>query len=196
LAPIAFSSPVRCCAATACAAFLQVLEIEQLCPSGRNSSFDQLRPSQVEVCHEELSKVLESFSKSRRGMIGTAQLTHLQMLKLIGGGEGVKMPAMDHAIRKRLNWWTKARSAVRHILHGEQKLTSQDERDIELGYLKYCADLIEAHRHEDEQHLATIRSSLEYLQSVDPDFHRPAIEALGQLADRLRNIAVKTGTGD
>lgn len=118
-------------------------------------------------------------------MINVA-LSHIEMLDKIGGGVGVKMLAKDHKIRKRLKWHDKAKSAIRHILNGEQTLSGQDERDIELGFLTYCADLIEAHRDEDQKMLETIRSSLEYLQAADADFHRPAIEALGAFADRLR----------
>lgn len=116
----------------------------------------------------------------------SATLSYIEMLDKIGGGDGVKMLAKDHLIRKRLGWKDKAKTAIRHILNGEQTLSGQDERDIELGYLNYCADLIEAHQDEDRKMLETIRSSLEYLQAADADFHRPAIEALGAVADRLR----------
>lgn len=119
-------------------------------------------------------------------------LTHIEMLDKIGGGPAVKQSAKEWAIRCALNWHTKARSAVRHMLAGERKMSAQEEWDIELGYLKHCAHLIEAHRDEDRKLFATIRSSLEYLENADPEFHRPAIEALGELADTLRGVVGET----
>lgn len=137
---------------------------------------------------------MEKFSMKRRRM--NSAVTHQQMLDRIGGGPAVKFTAKDWAIRCALSWHSKARSSIRHLLNGEQKFTAQEERDVELGYLKHCADMIEGHRNADKQLFATIRSSLEYLERADPDFHRPAIQALGELADRLRGVAGEGRTED
>lgn len=112
-------------------------------------------------------------------------LTHIEKLDRIGGGEKVKFAAKDWAIRVRLKWHDKARSAIRHILNGEQKLSGQDERDIDLGFMKHCAAQIERHRDEDRQLLETIRSTAEYLENADPQFHGPTLEALREIAHRL-----------
>lgn len=129
--------------------------------------------------------------KKGRPMIG--ELTHIQMLGKIGGGEGPKFQAKDWEIRKRLNWHDKAKSAIRHLLAGERKFSPQEERDVEAGFMRFCADEIRRHHDEDREYLAQIRSSIEHLERIDPDFHRPAIQALGELADCLRSVAGEAG---
>jgi hypothetical protein len=113
-------------------------------------------------------------------------VTHIEMLEKLGGDR--KAEALDWHLRCLLNWHTKAKSAIRHILYGEQTLTAQDERDIEAAYIRFHADQIEANREEDRSHYATLGAVLQYLETVDPEFHRPAIEALRDVADRLGNM--------
>jgi hypothetical protein len=134
---------------------------------------------------QEFSRTMEK--SSRPGPKMFVGVTHAEMLEQIA--EGRKAEARDWHLRCKLNWHEKAKSFVRHVWYGEQELSAQDERDIELAYIRYHADQIEANRAEDRRLFATIRSSLEYLESADPEFHRPAIEALGELADRLRGVA-------
>jgi hypothetical protein len=123
-------------------------------------------------------------------------LTHREMLDKIGGDEKLPAKAREWSIRKALNWHTKAKSAIRHLLAGEQKFSPQEERDVEAGFMRFCADQIRRHHEEDRQYLATIRSSIDRLESIDPDFHRPAIQALGELADCLRGVAGEAGGED
>ena len=117
------------------------------------------------------------------------ELTHREMLDKIGGGEAVKATAKDWNIRCALSWHEKAKSAIRHLLAGEQKFTPQDERDVEAGFMRFCADQIRRHNEQDREYLATIKSSIARLENIDPDFHRPAIQALGELADCLGSVA-------
>lgn len=119
-------------------------------------------------------------------------LTHQEMLAKIASGEK-KFAAKDWRIRKALNWHAKAKSAVRHLLAGEQTFSPQEERDVEAAFLQFCADQIRRHHEEDRQYIATIKSSIQHLENIDPDFHRPAIQALGELADCLRGVAGKAG---
>lgn len=121
-------------------------------------------------------------------------VTHIEMLEELGGGR--KAEARDWHLRCLLGWHKKARTALRHILNGEQKLSAQDERDIEAAFIRFHADQIEANREEDRQHYATLRSALEYLEKADPDFHRPAIEALRDVAGRLGNLVDQGGAED
>lgn len=123
-------------------------------------------------------------------------LTHSQMLDKIGGGDGPKLPAKEWNIRKALSWHDKAKSAIRHLLAGEQKFSPQEQRDVEAGFMRFCADQIRRHHEQDQQYLATIKSSIERLETIDPDFHRPAIQALGELADTLGRLAGSSGKQD
>lgn len=135
---------------------------------------------------------MEKFSKPGRKMF--VGVTHVEMLAELGGD--TKGEAKDWRLRHRLGWHAKAKSAIRHILYGEQTLSAQDERDIEAAYIRYHADQIEANRAEDRKHYATLRATMEFLETVDPDFHRPAVEALRHVADRLGNMVGETGTED
>lgn len=116
-------------------------------------------------------------------------LTHKQMLDKIGGGDSVKLTAKDWTVRRALNWHTKAKSAVRHLLAGEQKFSPEEQRDVEAGFLRFCADEIRRHHEEDQRLIATLQSSLEYLSKIDPEFHQPAIQALRSMADRIGHVA-------
>lgn len=124
---------------------------------------------------------------TKKGQPVIVELTHKQMLEKIGG-DG-KFAAKDWRIRRALDWGAKAKSAIRHLLDGERKFSAQEERDVEAGYMRFCAALIKAHHEEDQKLIATIRSSLAYLESVDPDFHRSAIEALRSMAGDLGDLA-------
>lgn len=131
---------------------------------------------------------------SRPGRKMFVGVTHIEMLEELGGDR--KAEALDWYLRNKLGWHDKARSAIRHILYGEQALSAQDERDIEAAYIRFHADEIEANRERDRKHYDTLRSTLAFLETADPDFHRPAIEALRDVADRLGNLVGQTRAED
>jgi hypothetical protein len=114
-------------------------------------------------------------------------VTHIEMLEELGGDR--KAEARDWHLRCLLNWHDKAKSAIRHILSGEQKLSGQDERDIEAAYITYHADEIEANREEDRKHYAALRDVIAVLETADPEIHRKAIEAVRDVAGRLGSMA-------
>jgi hypothetical protein len=141
---------------------------------------------------QEFSRTMEK--SSRPGPKMFVGVSHVEMLEQLGGKR--KAEARDWHLKCLLGWHTKAKSAIRHILYGERTLTAQEERDIEAAFIRYHADQIEANRAEDRKHYATLRSALEYLETADPDFHRPAIEALRDVAGRLGNMVGQAGTED
>jgi hypothetical protein len=104
------------------------------------------------------------------------------------GGEG-KLLEREWRIRSRLNWHTKASSAVRHLIYGERKPTVQEVKEIEAAHVKYCAERIEANRDENAKLFAAMRHAIEAMEKTDPDFYRPHIEAVGDILLRGRNVA-------
>ncbi len=98
-----------------------------------------------------------------------------------------KMIERDWRARNRLRWHTKAKSAVRHLLNGERRPSLDEAREIEAAHLKYCAEQIEVNRAANAKLFDTMQQSIAAMQTSDPDFYRPHIEALGETLLRLRN---------
>lgn len=104
------------------------------------------------------------------------------------GGDG-KLLEREWRIRSRLNWHTKAQSAVRHLIYGERKPTAQEAKEIEAAHVRYCAERIEANRDENTKLFAAMRQALEAMEKTDPEFYRPHIEAVSDILLRSRNVA-------
>lgn len=121
-------------------------------------------------------------------------VSHVEMLEQLGGKR--KGEARDWHLRNLLKWHDKAKTAIRHMLYDEQTLSRDEEREIEAAYIRFHADQIEANREEDRRHYAALRSAIQSLETVDPDFHRPAIEALRDVADRLGHLVGQASTED
>lgn len=108
------------------------------------------------------------------------------------GGEG-RWKACEWRIRVRLNWHTKAKSAIRHLVRGEQVPTLEEVREIEAAHLKYCAEKVEANRDENTRLFASMHSAIAAMEKSDPEFYRPHIEAIRDTVLRLGNIPGGTG---
>lgn len=103
------------------------------------------------------------------------------------GGAG-RLKEREWRIRVRLNWHGKARSAVRHLLHGERRPTLEEARQIEAAHLKFCAEKVEANRRENECLFQSMRAALAAMEASDPEFYRPHIEA-------MRGMLLQLGCG-
>lgn len=108
------------------------------------------------------------------------------------GGTG-KWLEREWRIRTRLNWHTKARSAVRHMAYGERKPSLQEAREIEIAHLKFCAETTEANREANARLYSEMRGAIAAMEQSDPEFYRPHIEALGELLLRDRHMAGESG---
>lgn len=111
------------------------------------------------------------------------------------GGDG-PLKSREWRIRSRLNWHTKARSAVRHMLYGERCPTLEEAKQIEAAHLKYCAERINANAAENEALLSEMRSALAAMETCDPEFFRPHIEAVGKLLLQPWNRVREGGSED
>jgi sigma54-dependent transcription regulator len=111
----------------------------------------------------------------------------------IGGGQGVKLEAMDWNIRKAINWHTKAKSAVRHMLNGERKIDVDEARQIEVAHFEWCARKAAANAEETKQLFAAMRSALDAMEMADAEFFGPQIEAFGQMLLQHRHQSGETG---
>lgn len=125
---------------------------------------------------------LEKFSMS-------AVLDKLEVI----AGHG-KFATRDWQVRKRLNWHTKAKSVVRHMLSGERKISVEEAAQIHAAHLKYCAEQVEANRNENTKLFADMHSAIAAMQATDPDFYRPHIEAIGELLFQGRDMVRKNGS--
>lgn len=85
------------------------------------------------------------------------------------GGDG-PFKQRDWQIRSRLNWRTKAKSAVRHILSGARKVSVEEAREIEAAHMKFCAEKVEANRDENRKLLDALARSLAAMEASDPDY--------------------------
>lgn len=103
------------------------------------------------------------------------------------GGAG-KLEEREWRIRCRLNWHTKARSAVRHLLHGERKPSLEESKQIEAAHLRYCAEKIEANANENRQLFESMRQALAAMEASDPEFYRPHIETVRELLFHSRDM--------
>jgi hypothetical protein len=116
----------------------------------------------------------------------------IDQLRRIGGAGPLK--TIEWRIRVRLNWHGKARSAVRHLLHGERQPSLAEAKDIEAAHLLWCAQQVEANRRENLQLYQSMRSALAAMEAGDAEFYRPHIEALRQLL--LRGRSASGGEGE
>lgn len=115
---------------------------------------------------------------------------YVEKLDQIGGGSEVKKFALkDWQIRARLKWHDKAKSAIRHILRGDRKLSGQEEREIEAAHLRFCADAIKAKHDETKDLFASMRRAIDAMERSDPEFYRPHIEAVRDQMLRLGYVA-------
>lgn len=96
------------------------------------------------------------------------------------GGDG-KLQEREWRIRCRLNWHTKAKSAVRHLLHGERKPTLEEAREIEAAHFKWCAEQVKANRDANIQLFNSMREALDAMERTDSEFFGPHIEEMRQL---------------
>jgi len=108
------------------------------------------------------------------------------------GGDG-PFKAREWKIRSRLNWHTKARSTVRHILSGARKVSLEEARQIEAAHLRFCAEKVEANRDENRKLLDSLRQSLAAMEASDPEFFSEQAEAVRQILFRHGNGASQDG---
>jgi hypothetical protein len=102
-----------------------------------------------------------------------------EKLAAIGGAGPLK--SREWRIRSRLNWHTKATSAVRHMLYGERTPSLEEAKQIEAAHLRYCAERINANAAENASLLREMQSALAAMEACDPEFFRPHIESVGEL---------------
>jgi len=96
-----------------------------------------------------------------------------------------KLEDREWRIRNRLRWHDKAKSAVRHLLNGEQRADLEETLQIEAAYALWCVDKIEAIPDETAKLIAAINEFAERAARVDPEFFRPTVEALRARLYRL-----------
>lgn len=109
------------------------------------------------------------------------------------GGNG-KWLEREWRIRVRLCWHDKARSAIRHMVYGERKPSVQEAKEIELAYVKHCAERIEAHRVENAKLFHSMRSAIAAMESSDPEFFGPQLEAMRASMFRPGDSAAENGS--
>lgn len=111
------------------------------------------------------------------------------------GGNG-KFQEKDWRIRCRLNWHTKAKSAVRHMLSGARKIEPEEIKDIEEGFIKHFPEMVEAHRAANRQLFDQMRTEVARLEAGDVEFHKPQIEAMRSVLLQLGNMVGQNGIED
>lgn len=102
-----------------------------------------------------------------------------EKLDQIGGTGPLK--AREWRIRTRCGWHAKPKTFVRHLIYGERRPTLEEGRQIEAAHLKYCAKKIEENRRENTELFDAMRQALEAMETSDPEFYRPHIEAVRDL---------------
>lgn len=108
------------------------------------------------------------------------------------GGDG-PFKSREWKIRSRLNWHTKARSAVRHILAGARKVSLEEAQQIEAAHMKYCAEKVEANRDENRKLLDALARSLAAMEASDPDYFSEQVEAVREILFRRGNANAENG---
>lgn len=103
------------------------------------------------------------------------------------GGVG-KFEVREWRIKRELGWHNKASSTVRHLLHGEQKPSLEEAKEIEIALVKRFAKQIEANREENAKLFASMRDALDAMQRTDPEFYAAHIEALRNSMFRNGNV--------
>jgi hypothetical protein len=86
-----------------------------------------------------------------------------------------KLANRELRLRSLLNWRTKAKSSIRHLLHGEQRPSLEEAKEIEAAHLKHCAEKIERNRAETIKLFNTMRASIAAMEASDPEFYEPHI---------------------
>jgi len=117
-----------------------------------------------------------------------------EKLAAIGGSGPLK--AREWRIRCRLGWHTKAKSAVRHMLYGERVPNAEEAKQIDAAHLKYCADRIKQNAAENDALFREMRTALEAMESSDPEFYGPHIQAVRELLFQRWNQTGETGDKD
>jgi hypothetical protein len=111
------------------------------------------------------------------------------------GGDG-PLKSREWRIRSRLNWHTKAASAVRHMLYGERTPSLEEAKQIEAAHLRYCAERINANAAENASLLREMQSALAAMEACDPEFYRPHVEAMRELLLQRWGQAGENGDKD
>jgi hypothetical protein len=117
-----------------------------------------------------------------------------EKLSAIGGDGPLK--SREWRIRSRLNWHTKAASAVRHMLYGERTPSLDEAKQIEAAHLRYCAERINANAAENASLLREMQSALAAMEACDPEFYRPHVEAVRELLLQRWGQAGENGDKD
>jgi hypothetical protein len=99
----------------------------------------------------------------------------LKLNRIAGQG---KFEAREYRVKSVLNWRNKAKSTIRHLLKGEQIPTLEEAEQIELAYVKHCAEKVEQNHAENARLFDEMRSAISAMQARDPEFYAPFIEAL------------------
>ena len=136
--------------------------------------------------------MLEKFSK----VPSTGQQMAVLLNKLSAIGGTGKFEVREMRIRTRLRWHTKPKTAIRHMLQGEQRPDIEEAREIEAGHLKYCAEQIKANNNENVRLFESMRAALVAMQTTDPDFFRPHVEAVRELLFQPGNMGGGEGKAD
>ena len=100
-----------------------------------------------------------------------------------------KLELREYRVKSALNWRTKARSTIRHLLKGEQRPSLEEATQIEAAHFRHCAKTIEANRNENAKLFASMQSALEAMQASDPEFFASQIAAVSEILLRGRNVA-------
>lgn len=95
-----------------------------------------------------------------------------KLRELAGTG---KLAVREWRIRERLNWQDKAKTAVRHMLQGEQFPKPEEASQIEAAYEAHSRAAL----------IASINEFAARAERVDAEFFGPTIEALRESLRRL-----------
>lgn len=117
-----------------------------------------------------------------------------EKLAAIGGNGPLK--SREWRIRSRLNWHTKAQSAVRHLIYGERNATLDEAREIEAAHIKYCAEKLHANRAENAALLQSMQSALAAMEESDPEFFEPTLQAVRAMLLQRRGQVREGGDKD
>lgn len=125
-------------------------------------------------------KMEKSSNVASSGDVMTALAEKLRAI----GGDG-KFAACEWRIRVALNWHTKPKSTIRHMINLERRPTYQEAQEIEAAYAKHCAAKVEQNRRENAELIESIIRFAEQARHVDEDFYQPRLEALRESLLRL-----------
>lgn len=108
-------------------------------------------------------------------------------LSFIAGGG--KLAERDWRVRCSLNWHSKPKSVVRHMLHGERRPSLEEAQQIEAAHLKAAAEKVKANAAENEALFCSMRSALAAMEASDAEFFSTQIEAVREIMLQHRRDA-------